>query len=328
MTRLRLATKRDGSRDGRLYVVAETDQGIVGLPAPVETMQQAVEQWEAVEPALRALHAGLPDGGELVALDEFLAPLPRAFQWAEGSTYLPHMERLRKARGKPLPPHHGELPAVYQSGSDQMLGPAAPIERGDPRWGLDIEATVAVIVDDVPRGIDAEHAASRIRLAVLANDLTHRHLLTAEYAVGVGFYQAKPPRPFAPFAVPIADLGDAWDNGVPSFTVRTWLNGKLLGAVDASRDAAFSFPELIAYMARTRPLVAGTLVGSGTVANHDPAAGYGCIAERWADEGRKQDPADPFLQLEDRIRIEAIDRSGRSVFGRMEQDIVDTREEN
>jgi fumarylacetoacetate (FAA) hydrolase len=162
----------------------------------------------------------------------------------------------------------------------------------------------------------------------LVNDLTHRHLLTEEYAIGVGFYRAKPLRPFAPFAIAPADLGDAWADGLPQITVKTWINGELLGAVDAGRDGAFRFPELIAHMAQTRPLAAGTLVGSGTVANRDPAVGFGCLAEQWAVAGRKQDPDVPFLAVGDQIRMEAFDQSGRSLFGRMEQHIVDTREES
>jgi fumarylacetoacetate (FAA) hydrolase len=233
------------------------------------------------------------------------------------------MERLRAARGLGLPPDHGAVPATYQSGSDRFLRPDEEIVLGDEAWGLDCEATVAVVVGDVPRGANAAAAAECVRLLVLTNDLTYRHLLSREYQAGVGFYQAKPPRAYAPFALTPDELGPSWSGGLLHATVEVRINGELLGELDSAADCAFDFFQILAHMALTRPLAAGSIVGSGTVANADPARGYGCIAERRAVQmAAGEDPEDRFLAAGDRVRIEAFDPSGRSLFGAVDQLVV------
>ncbi len=304
-------------------MVADGEEGFVAAPAPVPTLQAALEDWAAIEPKLRAAHAKLVADralGQPVDPRELASPLPRAYQWAEGSTYLAHMERLRAARGIPLPPAHGRSPAVYQSGSDSFLGPCDPIPLDDEDWGLDLEATVVVITDDVPIGTSIEDAASHVKLVALANDLTLRNVLTAEYEIGVGFYQSKPARPLAPLAVTPDALGDAWADGGLRATVDCRVNGERLGTVDSGRDCAFTFPELIAHMTRTRSLTAGTLVGSGTVSNRDAVNGFACLAEKRAEELVADGTATtPFLRAGDRVRVEALGADGRSLFGAIDQ---------
>jgi len=323
---MRLATRKDGSRDGTLVVVSPEGSRCAVPPAGPATLQAALDDWDRAGPLLR-------DACERLAADEragepldaagLHAPLPRAYQWADASTYLAHMERLRAARGMPLPPHHDSEPIVYQSGSDVLLGPSDPIALADEAWGLDLEATVAVVTDDVPMGTPAADAPAYIRLVLLANDLTLRNVLPAEYAKGVGLYRAKPARPYAPIAMTPDALGDAWDGTLLHATVRSWVNGEPLGAVESGRDCAFDFGDVIAYMTQTRALGAGTIVGSGTVANRDVANGFSCLAEKRASEMVCDGEArTPLLRVGDRVRIEAFDGAGRSLFGAMDQAVV------
>jgi fumarylacetoacetate (FAA) hydrolase len=324
---MRLASLKTGGRDGTLVLVSEQDpQSVVVTPAGFATLREAVEEWPSASVTLRELSERFGNDGAVlrrVAADEFHAPLPRAFQWADASTYHAHMERLRAARGMPLPPDHETDPIVYQSGSDRFLAPLEPIELRDEAWGLDLEATVAVVVDDVPQGVGADDARHHIILVLLANDLTHRHLLGAEYAKGVGFYQAKPLRSFAPFAMTPDALGDAWDGGGLRATVECRVNGELLGSLDAAADRAFDFGEIVAHMARTRSLSAGTVIGSGTVANRDPARGFGCLAEKRAVELSEHGEATTrFLRPGDRVHVEAFGADGRSLFGAIDQLVI------
>lgn len=324
---MRLATLDEGGRDGTLVVVDPCSERMLVPPGGPATLQAALDDWDACAPALAGAYDRLLDGdGRPVELERLRAPLPRAYQWADASTYLAHMERLRAARGMPLPPRHDAEPIVYQSGSDVILAPGEPIALADERWGLDLEATVAVITGDVPVGTSGADAAAHVRLVVLANDLTLRNLLPEEYAKGVGLYRSKPARPYAPFAATPEALGRAWDGTTLHATVNSWVNGDLLGAVDAARDCAFDFAEVIAYMTKTRPLGAGTIIGSGTVSNRDTANGFACLAEKRAVEKvAGEEAVTPLLRPGDRVRIEAFDARGRSLFGAIDQRVVDAR---
>jgi fumarylacetoacetate (FAA) hydrolase len=313
----RLASLGDGGRDGRLAVVSAG--GTRWLPGPAETLQQLLERWEEHAPWLGELSAAVEDGaGEPLTAADLMAPLPRAYQYCEGSTYLSHMERCRAARGAALPPDVERAPAVLQGASDRFLGPVDPIELHDETWGLDLECTLAAVLTDTPQGVRATEAADYIRLFVLANDLTLREVLRHEASLGVGFFAAKPLRVFAPVAVTPLALGSAWDGRLLSLRVTAWVNGTELGTLDSGRDAAFGFGEVIAHAARTRPLAAGTILGTGTISNRDPAAGFGCLAEKRALEILTGSPPSSFLRSGDTVRIEAYDVEGRSVFGAME----------
>jgi fumarylacetoacetate (FAA) hydrolase len=320
---MRLASLHADGRDGRLIVASQ--DGSRYLPAPVATLQAALERWDAVVDGLERTSAAVDGGdGEPLAVEELEAPLPRAYQYCEGSTYLSHMERNRAARGAPLPPGHGVDPAVLLAASDRFLAATEPIELGDEAWALDLEATVGVIVDDVPMGIAEDVAGERIRALVLINDLTLRDVLPGEFAKGVGFFQAKPLRAFAPFAVTPDELDGAWDGSLLHATVKTWVNGEPLGSLDTGVDAAFDFRQVIAYAARTRPLAAGSIVGTGTISNRDPRAGFGCLAEKRAVQIIDGREPTRYLRVGDTVRIEAFGADGNSIFGAMDALIVNS----
>ena len=323
---MKLATLPHAGPDGRLVVVGPDLTRCLAPPPELPTLQAALDDWEAAEPALRSLYGRLaaePDAGEPLDPSECLAPLPRAYGWVDGSAYLTHMERLRAARGAQLPPDHLREPIVYRSGSDRFLASSAPIPLPDPTWDLDFEATVAVVTGAVPRQAGPAAAATGVRLVLLADDLTYRAILPGEMAKGVGLFHAKPPRPFAPIAVTPDALGAGWRDGLLHATVRCWVNGDLLGELDPSADCAFTFPELLAFLARTRDVLPGTVLGSGTISNRDPGRGFGCLAERRATQARDGAPRTPFLRTGDRLRIEAFDADGTTIFGPMEHAIVD-----
>lgn len=324
---MHLATLREGGRDGTLVVVNSRLERWAA-PAGVRTLQAALDGWDVAAPALEAAAAALatdPGTGRPLDPQALHAPLPRAYQWAEGSTYLSHMRRCRAARGVAMPPDAETSPTVYQSGSDVFLAPRDPIGLGDEAWGLDLEATVAVIVDDVPQGTDAEAALAHIKLVVLVNDLTLRNVLPREFAAGVGLYQCKPARPVAPIAVTPAALGHAWAGDRLRAQVRCTVNGDRLGDLDAGADCRFGFGALIAHMASTRPLGAGTVVGSGTVSNLDEANGTGCIIERRALQTLTgEEELMPYLRAGDSVTVEAFDPGGRSLFGAIDQTVRPT----
>jgi fumarylacetoacetate (FAA) hydrolase len=324
---MQLATIKTEARDGELALVSSDHRSMVASPAGLSTLQSALDDWPATERLLQPLLQRLDDGSTSgVQLDSALlhAPLPRAYQWAEASTYHVHMERLRRARGIELPPDHGREPASYNSGSDSFLAPLDPIVLADETWGLDLEATVAVITDDVPMGTTIEEAPPHIKLVVLVNDLTHRNILPREYARGVGFFQAKPTRSVAPIAVSPGALADAWDGSLLHATILCQINGERLGALDTALDTAFDFAQIIAHMSQTRPLAAGSMIGSGTVSNLDPANGFGALAEKHAAEQIKYGgtPSKPLLHRGDRVTIEAFAPNGRSLFGAIDQLVV------
>jgi fumarylacetoacetate (FAA) hydrolase len=325
---MRLATLKAGGRDGTLAVVA--GDGITALPAPagIPTLQAALDDWDVALPRLNdALPECIPGGPATVsvAAEELHSPLPRAYQWCDGSTYLSHMERIRMARGMALPPSHDTEPIVYQSGSDRFLAPTEPIPLPEESWGLDLEATVAVVTGDVPRGTTVADAPYFVRLLMLTNDLTYRAIMPLEYAKSVGPYLAKPARAYAPFARAVEGLGPTWDGRLLHATVRCTVRGTLLGELRSDEDCAFDFATLISYLTRTRSLAAGTIVGSGTISNRDESRGFGCLAELRAVEMLRDGEArTPLLSAGDTVKIEAFDEAGESLFGALDQRVVAT----
>ena len=332
---MKLASLRDGSRDGRLAVVSKDLKSCLSAGAAAPTLQSALENWNEVEPKLRGLEQELNSGADAEPFDEFkaLSPLPRAYQWADGSSYLNHVELVRRARGSEMPPSFFEDPLMYQGGSDHFLAPRGPIPMADEGWGIDMEAEVAVVLGDVPAGTDREEAKACIRLVMLVNDVSLRNLTPAELAKGFGFFQSKPPTAFSPVAVTPDELGDAWDGGRVSLPLCVDVNGKPFGRANAGQDMTFDFPRLIEHAAKTRPLSAGSILGSGTVSNKvdgKPAkpidqggVGYSCIAEvRMIETIVSGKPATPFLQFGDTVRIWMEDSNGRSIFGLIDQTVV------
>ncbi|HZZ83918.1 MAG TPA: fumarylacetoacetate hydrolase family protein [Anaeromyxobacteraceae bacterium] len=323
---MRLATLRDGTRDGRLAVVRRDGAALASAAAIAPTLQAALDGWEQRAPLLRALAEDLDRGrveGEPVVPARLHAPLPRAYEWVDGSAYLNHVRLARRARGAEPPPGLETDPLVYQGGSGVLLGPTDPAPLLDPAFGLDLEGELVAILGDVPQGTRAAEALPLVRLLCLANDLTFRNLVPSELAKGFGFFQSKPATAFAPFAVTPDELGPAWRDGRVHLRLRASLDGALLGDCDAGPEMHFSFADLVQHLARTRAFTAGTLLGSGTVSNADPARGVSCLAERRMREVLEQGAArTPFLARGQRIALEVLDPEGRSLFGRIEQEVV------
>ncbi|MGH8530091.1 MAG: fumarylacetoacetate hydrolase family protein [Nevskiales bacterium] len=331
---MKLATLRDGSRDGRLLVVSRDLESCALAPDSARTLQLALDQWPDAAPRLQAIADSL-NSGQIAGTMNFnprdcAAPLPRAYQWADGSAYVNHVALVRKARGVEMPASFWTEPLMYQGGSDALLGPHDPI-RADAAWGIDLEAEVAVITDDVPLGVSPAQARQHIKLLLLMNDVSLRGLIPDELAKGFGFFQSKPSSAFSPCAVTPDELGSAWDGGKLHLPLISRINGKVLGQPDAGVDMTFDFPSLIAHAAKTRPLCAGSIIGSGTVSNRgadgDPGkpvsaggVGYSCLAEiRTVETLLQGQPTTPFLQYGDSVRIEMLDAEGRSIFGAIEQ---------
>ncbi len=323
---MRLATLDDGTRDGRLVVVDRGGETFADAAAVAPSLQAALDGWAAAEPRLRALAADLDAGlaaGRPLAARTVRAPLPRAYEWIDGSAYLNHVRLVRRARGAEPPPGLTTDPLAYQGGSGVLLGPTDPIPLGDPAWGLDFEGEVAVITGDVPLGTPAAAALGHVRLLCLANDVSLRHLIPAELAKGFGFLQSKPATAFSPFAVTPDELGPAWRGGRAHLRLTVRLNGAVVGDLDAGPEMHFSFADLIAHAARTRALTAGTIIGSGTVSNEDPARGVSCLAERRVREQLEHGaPRTPFLAAGDRVELEARDAGGRNLFGTIDQRVT------
>ncbi|HJS33379.1 MAG TPA: fumarylacetoacetate hydrolase family protein [Alphaproteobacteria bacterium] len=329
---MKLATLREGGRDGTLVVVARDLSRAIKVPTVARTLQAALDDWRSLHSELAAIYRLLNedrihDCGENCpfALDftQLAAPLPRAYQWADGSAYLHHVELVRKARGAEMPPSFYDDPLMYQGGSDGFLGPCDDIPALDEAHGIDFEAEIAAIVDDVPMAATADEARGHIKLLMLVNDVSLRNLVPAELAKGFGFFHAKPASSFSPVAATPDELGSGWDGGKVNLPLESRLNGELFGRPNAGVDMNFDLPRLVAHAARTRALCAGTIIGSGTVSNRDPACGSSCIAERRTIEtietGR---PTTPFMKFGDRIRIEMMDAAGRSIFGAIDQKVV------
>ncbi len=333
---MKLASMQQG-RDGRLVVVSDDLSRCVPVPDIALTLQQALDHWDSVAPALAAVATKLNAGeieGQPFDETDCASPLPRAYQWADGSAYVNHVELVRKARNADMPPSFWTDPLMYQGGSDSFLSPYDPILMADEAYGIDLEGEVAVVTGDVPMGVTPEQAKAHIRLVMLVNDVSLRGLIPNELAKGFGFFQSKPSSAFSPVAVTPDSLGDAWDGGKLHLALLSAINGQPFGKPNAGIDMTFDFPTLIAHAAKTRPLSAGTIIGSGTVSNKDPdggpgrpvaegGLGYSCIAEiRTIETIRDGKPTTPFLRFGDRVRIEMKDKEGRSVFGAIDQQVA------
>ncbi len=324
---MKLATFNDGSRDGRLFVVSRDLGRAAPATAVAETMQRALDDWQRCEPGLRMLAEELEAGRLPEAIDfdptRMMAPLPRAFHWVDGSAYVNHVELVRKARGAEMPPSFWTDPLVYQGGSDDFIGPTGDVPVPSEEFGIDLEAEVAVITDDVPMGLSAAAAGAHIKLVMIVNDWSLRNLIPAELAKGFGFYQSKPATAFSPCAVTPDEFGAAWDGGKVSLPLVSHINGELFGRPEAGVDMTFDFRQLIAHAARTRRLGAGAIVGSGTVSNYDRSLGSSCLAERrMLEQVEHGEPSTGFLRFGDRVRIEMFDRDGASIFGAIDQRVV------
>src|SRR5579871_6018856 len=312
-----------GGRDGSLVVVSRDLKRLIAVPAIATTLQAALDNWQDTAPQLQRVYDELNrQGGEALDTARLHSPLPRAFQWADGSAYVTHVELVRKARGAEMPPSFWTDPLMYQGGSDSFVGPADPILAADEAWGIDFEGEVAVITDDVPMGTDASHAGRHIKLLMLVNDVSLRNLIPAELAKNFGFFQSKPASAFSPVAVTPDELGEAWSDGKVHLPLLVHLNGRWFGAPNAGEDMTFSFPQLIAHAARTRVLGAGSVIGSGTVSNKDASRGSCCIAERRTLEQLDSgSPKTPFMKFGDRVRIEMFDAKSVSLFGAIDQKV-------
>ncbi len=324
---MKLASLKDGGRDGRLVVVSRDLSRAIVPTGFASTLQAVMDDWAATEPMLQAVYQRLNDGvfDNAFPFDpaECAAPLPRAYQWADGSAYVNHVELVRKARGAEMPASFWTDPLMYQGCSDSMIGPCDDIEAASEAWGIDFEGEVAVITDDVPMGIPAEAAMAHIKLLVLVNDVSLRNLIPGELAKGFGFFQSKPASAFSPVAVTPDELGNSWDGCKVRLPLRVLLNDTVFGEPDAGTDMTFDFPQLIAHAAKTRHLAAGTIVGSGTVSNIDRSRGSACIAERrMLEQIADGKPSTPFLRFGDRVRIEMLDPKGRTLFGAIDQKVV------
>ncbi len=320
---MKLASLRAG-RDGRLVVVDRALQRCVAVPQVAATLQDALDDWARAAPALRSVAHAL-EHGRVAAEMPFdpgacAAPLPRAHHWVDGSAYVNHVELVRKARGADMPPSFWTDPLVYQGGSDDLLGPCEPARFVSEAHGIDLEAEVAVITDDVPMGTTPADALAHIQLLVLVNDWSLRNLIPAELAKGFGFYQSKPATGFSPVAITPDELGPAWRDARVHRPLVSHINGALFGQPDAGTDMTFSFADLIAHITKTRRAGAGTVVGSGTVSNYDRSRGSSCLAEvRTLEQIEHGAPRTPFLQFGDRVRIEMFDAEGASLFGAIDQ---------
>jgi fumarylacetoacetate (FAA) hydrolase len=324
---MKLATLKDGTRDGRLVVVSRDLAWAVPVPKIAPTLQAALDDWARFGPQLEEaaaeLAAGDVPGKVPFEPGKAMAPLPRAYHWADGSAYVNHVELVRKARGATMPPSFWTDPLVYQGGSDDFLGPMDDVPVASEDFGIDLEAEVAVITDDVPMGTSAQEAASHVKLLMLVNDWSLRNLIPDELAKGFGFYQSKPATAFSPCAVTPDELGSAWQEQQVHLPLVSHVNGQLFGQPDAGVDMTFNFAQLIEHLTRTRRLRAGAIVGSGTVSNYDRTRGSSCVAEQRAlEQIAHGKPLTTFLMFGDTVRIEMFGRDGASVFGAIDQKVV------
>ena len=336
---MKLATLKNGTRDGQLILVTRDLSHYVDASAIAPTLQAALDDWAIVAPRLTELADEIEAGSSIAkreALDptQLHSPLPRAFQWADGSAYVNHVELVRKARGAEMPDSFWTNPLMYQGGSDNFLGPRDDIKMADTAWGIDLEGEIAVITDDMPMGASLDQARDAIRLIMLVNDVSLRGLIPGELAKGFGFFQSKPSSAFSPVAVTPDELGDAWDGGKVHLPLNVDLNGAPFGRANAGVDMTFDFAQLIAHAARTRPLVAGSIIGSGTVSNKldgepgkpvaEGGAGYSCIAEiRMIETINNGEAKTPFLKFGDNVKIEMLGKDGTSIFGAIDQTVAE-----
>jgi len=321
---MKLGSLKEGGRDGTLVVVSRDLQRAVKATGIAATMQAALDDWSNVAPRLNALsdelNAGKANGAFVLDMSALAAPLPRAYEFVDGSAYLPHVERVRRARGAEVPESFYVDPLMYQATSAGFLGPRDPVVVPSEDYGIDLEAEVIVVTDDVPMAVSAERAAGHIQLVGLVNDVSLRNLIPGELAKGFGFLQSKPRSALSPVFVTPDELGDAWQSEKLHLPMRTWLNGKWFGEAECGVDMQFNFAQLVAHAAKTRPLTAGTIVGSGTIANQDTSKGASCLAEQRTVETLRDGKAStPFLAFGDTLRIEITDTHGASIFGAIEQ---------
>ncbi|MEW9797487.1 fumarylacetoacetate hydrolase family protein [Alteromonas sp. CYL-A6] len=332
---MKFATYKNDTRDGQLMLVSKDLSRACRVADIAETMQQLLDNWHTLSGQMERRYQALNNQDvESEAFDETRceSPLPRAYQWADGSAYVNHVELVRKARGAEMPETFWTDPLMYQGGSDDFIGPRDDIILPSDDWGIDFEGEVAVVTDDVPMACSPEQAAERIRLVMLVNDVSLRGLIPGELAKGFGFFQSKPASSFSPVAVTPDELGDAWKDSKVHLPLRSTYNGELFGQPEAGEDMTFNFGQLVAHAAKSRNLGAGAIVGSGTVSNkqgteHGSAIseggkGYSCIAEiRMIETIRDGKPTTPFMQFGDRIRIEMLDADGNSIFGAIDQQV-------
>lgn len=330
---MKLATYKNNTRDGKLMLVSRDLTKAIEVADVAATMQQALDNWHDIEPVLKARYDALNnDSANAENFDEALceSPLPRAYQWADGSAYVNHVELVRKARGAEIPASFWTDPLMYQGGSDDFIGPRDDVKLPSDEWGIDFEGEVAVITDDVPMGVAPENAGQHIKLLMLVNDVSLRGLIPGELAKGFGFFQSKPSSVFSPVAVTPDELNTAWSGNKVHLPLVSHYNSALFGKPEAGEDMTFDFAQLVAHAAKSRNLGAGAIIGSGTVSNKqgtdhgssiaEGGVGYSCIAEvRMIETIRDGKPSTPFMAFEDSIRIEMFDREGQSIFGAIDQ---------
>ena len=323
---MKLGSLKEGGRDGTLVVVSRDLARAVRATGIADTLQHALEDWSNTAPRLNALsdqlNQGTADGAFDLDVAALAAPLPRAYEFVDGSAYLPHVERVRRARGAQVPESFYTDPLMYQAVSAGFLAPHDPVRVPSEEYGIDLEAELVVITDDVPMAISPEQAADHIQLVGLVNDVSLRNLIPGELAKGFGFVQSKPRSALSPVFVTPDELGDAWRDNKVHLPMLTHVNGKWFGAPEAGVDMQFDFAQLVAHVTRTRPLSAGTIVGSGTIPNEDTSLGASCFAEQRTVEAlRDGKPSTPFMGFGDTVRIEMLDKDGRSIFGAIDQRI-------
>ena len=323
---MKIGSLKEGGRDGTLIVVARTLRHAVRAVGIAPTLQRALEDWTNLAPRLQALsdvlNEGSADGVFDLEFTQLAAPLPRAYEFVDGSAYLPHVERVRRARGAEVPESFYTDPLMYQATSAGFYGPRDPVKVVSEQYGIDLEAEIVVVTDDVPMAVTAEQAAGHIQLIGLVNDVSLRNLIPAELAKGFGFLQSKPRSALSPVFVTPDELGAAWRGNRLHLPLLTRINGDWFGAPEAGVDMQFDFAQLIAHAAMTRPLSAGTIVGSGTIANQDTAKGASCLAEqRTVETLQSGQPKTPFLSFGDTVQIDMLDSEGNSIFGAIEQRI-------
>lgn len=327
---MKLATLRNGTRDGSLLVVKKDLSAWTSAAHLAPSLQAALDAWDVVAPKLQAIAAELEAGtvkSEPYDVTKLLAPLPRAYEWVDGSAYLNHVILVRKARKAEPPATLKTDPLVYQGGSSEMLAPTQDIVARDEKFGVDFESEVAVVLGDTPMGTKASDAGKYVRLVMLVNDVTLRNLIPDELAKGFGFFQGKPATAFSPVAVTPDELGAAWKDGRVHLTLQTWLNGTLVGDTHAGPEMHFSFFDLLQHITKTRRFTAGTILGSGTVSNEDRARGISCLAEiRMIETIDAGAPKTPFMKHGDRVEIEMKGLDGHSIFGRIDQKVRITNE--
>lgn len=329
---MKLATLKNGTRDGQLVVVSKDLNRYLVADDIAPTLQQALDDWENLNSALQQRSDSIDSNAPAFKQSDALSPLPRAYQWADGSAYVNHVELVRKARGADMPESFWTDPLMYQGGSDTFLAPHEDISMPTTEWGIDMEGEIAIIVDDVPMGVKAENAHAHIKLLMLVNDVSLRALIPAELGKGFGFFQSKPSSAFSPTAITPEELGDAWQDGKVHLPLLVSYNGEAFGRANAGVDMTFNFPELIQHAAKSRPLCAGTIIGSGTVSNKldggagkpikEGGVGYSCIAEiRTIETIENGKPSTPFMQFGDTVAIDMQSAEGHSLFGKIEQSV-------